>query len=928
MLKIYGSFQCMTLVEYYFEQQSLYEDKYGPNTIVLLMKGSFYESYATDTNGKAATVARLLNTVLTKENKNISDVNLQNPYMTGFPAGAISKYLRVLVRNHFTVILIDQKPGDPSCRSVARICSPGTYSDETQNEESNFVCGMYAEYSGTYLIGLTFIDVTTGECHIHEVTSNISSTRLEELYRIIETYNPSEVVCSFGFCGSAHKEEITQCITAQGRMVHCELVGESSEFFDVTYQNTTLDKVFSCDSVLTPIEYLNLELANFGRISLMALLQFCYEHDKTHVQNILIPTIHHDQQQLILHNNALYQLGVVSKNPDDKSLFDVVNHTSTALGKRLLRQQLLKPSYLSSTLNQMYDDTEELMPRIDYYDAKLRHVADIERLHRKMNNRTLHPHELVILCTSYTNIHLLLQAQKHKLLDPFSVFQSKLHETFEVSVCNVSMHDITSSLFTNSHPNTIKLSSITSQISECLQSIDKICKKFSSKLPKDATVKTEGSSKSGYFICTTSNRGSVIKNALGTKASEYTFKNDKKRCIITNSIIESIFHRLITLQEKIKPIATSLYIDSVHEMYNTNKDLLLQIHSFVAEIDVAKSRAKTAVTYGYTRPYIVDGDSESWVSATKLKHAIIDQLPTQSTSFIPNDVALDNENSGVLLYGVNGAGKSCYAKSIGLAIVLAQSGHFVPAECMKFSPFSHLYTRISDQDNIYKGQSSFFVEMSELKSIVHYANERSIVLGDEVCKGTEDISALAIVATSLRWLLDRKSKFVFATHLHRLPKLSVLKSEPRLRIKHMSVDCNSVDNVITFTRELKDGVGDTLYGIEIANFVIQNKEFNHTARAIRKEVLQKHTKLTTPKRSRYNASVVMDTCQIPGCKSSDDLEAHHIIFQSKAGSDTNVHAASNLVVLCHEHHNAVHHGKLRIHGWASTSRGRVLEYSM
>jgi len=322
--------------------------------------------------------------------------------------------------------------------------------------------------------------------------------------------------------------------------------------------------------------------------------------------------------------------------------------------------------------------------------------------------------------------------------------------------------------------------------------------------------------------------------------------------------------------------------------------------------------------YNYVKPIIKD-HTEAYIKAKDMRHAIIENLDSDF-DYVPNDIELTNDKCGILLYGVNGSGKSCYSKAIALCVVLAQTGHFVPCLNFEFSPFTKLYTRITGDDNIFKGQSSFFVEMSELKSILNYSDEKSLVIGDEVCKGTEDISAVSIVGTTIKQLLDSKTKFVFATHLHKLPSLSILKAEENLQVKHITVE---FEETTVFSRKIKDGSGDLLYGLEIAHSILNNEKFHSNAFKLRNEILNKSDKIVAEKKSKYNSKLYINKCQI--CGNTEKLEAHHIVFQSK--SKVRKDRKSNLVVLCEKHHNEVHSGKLIIEKWISTTDGKMLEYN-
>ena len=248
----------------------------------------------------------------------------------------------------------------------------------------------------------------------------------------------------------------------------------------------------------------------------------------------------------------------------------------------------------------------------------------------------------------------------------------------------------------------------------------------------------------------------------------------------------------------------------------------------------------------------------------------------------------------------------------------------MPADFLEITPFTTLFTRITSDDDLYKGLSSFFVEMQELKSVLKFADSHSIVLGDEVCRGTEDVSGMAIVASCIDTLLERNSKFIFATHLHKLPKLALLKGRTDLKIKHMAVTVTNADAIV-FDRKLVDGQGDTLYGLEIAQCILDNPEFCSKAHGVRKEITKGTGKLIRERKSRYNSNVIMTSCEI--CESCENLDTHHIIHQASSElKGRRKHSKGNLVVLCKDCHHATHHGNLEIKGWIQTSNGKILEY--
>jgi DNA mismatch repair protein MutS len=239
-------------------------------------------------------------------------------------------------------------------------------------------------------------------------------------------------------------------------------------------------------------------------------------------------------------------------------------------------------------------------------------------------------------------------------------------------------------------------------------------------------------------------------------------------------------------------------------------------------------------------------------------------------------------------------------KSIGIAIVLAQAGFFVPARSMKYYPYCNLMTRIIGNDSIDYGLSSYAVEMMELRSILTRANSRTLVLGDEVCHGTESASAVSLVAASLIHLDRMKSSFVFATHLH------------ELRQYHITVKF-SLDGRIIYDRQIKPGSGMGLYGIEVAKHLRLPVNVLHDAFAIRNKYFPNSAVPPTPVPSKYNSERFISTCEIKGCESKAD-HTHHIRYQSEASSaglidgNKELNHKDNLIGLCEKHHDEVHHG--------------------
>ena len=266
-------------------------------------------------------------------------------------------------------------------------------------------------------------------------------------------------------------------------------------------------------------------------------------------------------------------------------------------------------------------------------------------------------------------------------------------------------------------------------------------------------------------------------------------------------------------------------------------------------------------------------------------------------------------------------------KSIGLNIILAQIGYFVACEQFIFSPYHALFTRIHSNDNIYKGLSSFMVELIELTSILKRNNSNTLVIADEVCKGSEHKSSTIMVAYMLKTLCESNTSFITASHLHELVNLSTVKSLNNLQIKHIKLSYDNNNDKLIYDRVLSDGSGPNFYGLQVAKYLMKDSKFNE----ITNQILDEYNN-TSIKQSKYNSEDLLIECHI--CKNKNNLETHHIVFQKdfddKKINKNKFHLQKdsnyNLVTLCQSCHDDVDREKIIINGWTETSNGRILDY--
>jgi DNA mismatch repair protein MutS len=265
----------------------------------------------------------------------------------------------------------------------------------------------------------------------------------------------------------------------------------------------------------------------------------------------------------------------------------------------------------------------------------------------------------------------------------------------------------------------------------------------------------------------------------------------------------------------------------------------------------------------------------------------------------------------MLLYGLNGSGKSIFLKSVGLNLILAQCGFYVPSESFTFYPYKNLITKISMDDNQDKGESTFICEMLDLSEMLNKKGFNTLILGDELCSGTETDSAIALVSSAIIQFSKTLSNFIFTTHFHPISELRCIKELPNIKTFHISNDV--IDKKIVYNRKIEDGSGPQFYGIEVAKQLdIGDKEFIKTALNIRSELIGKSSSsmILSTKTTKYNKDVYLQECH--NCGSTKNIHTHHIIHQSKADKNgmlpSGIHKnhPSNLEFLCEtchiEHH--------------------------
>jgi len=894
----------LLLTEVYFKLQEHFEQKYGTNTVVFMEIGTFVEVYEVNNEelqlGKAKEMAELLNIQLTKKNKTIVENSTKNPLLAGVPTISFERYLNRLIQEQkYTIIYIKQRGEPPKVsRYVAKIISPGTNFDYTIGSEDNYIVSLLVDkHKDIYSIGYSAIDVTTGKTFLYEAhgTSEDQNFALDEIFNLLHVYKTSEVVLSF-LEGVDDQKHILRYLEIDEHYTY----SVNTQRPKIEYQNELFKRVYQIQSLLSPIEHLDLERTPMISEALAVLVHFVIEHDFHIIQKLSRPQLIDNKRYMYLGNSAFEQLGVISKDRDEMTLLRLIDKSVTAIGKRLLKERLLNPIMEEEELMRRYGLAEKVMSHTKLLEENLRNIYDLERLSRRTNLGRLHPFEMNFIHDSLLGIQdLMLYVKKHKLSKtPFSenevlVFVKEIEKTFNLDVTRkYTVQTVDENFFMRGvDPHIDELSDENAKMFQTIYIImDRIEEMLSGVANKSENrlVALGQLDKEGYFINLSKNRFAMIEaefsgTGLDIEGEFISFKDFHVKKLtnnvkITSELIESLSDKIMRNRTKIVALAKEKFVEKQHQLERRYTLLFDRMIHYVADIDVAVSTAKTAEMYNYARPMIIQAqEDENFLQILELRHPLIEVQEHQGI-YVPNDIVMGNREymdlpypetimldsmvhdghqiHGVLLYGINSSGKSSLMKSIGLSVLMAQAGFFVPASAMKFSLFESVFTRIVSKDNLAKGLSTFAVEMLEMKNIFNRAGTKSLILGDEISHGTETLSGVAIVASAIMKLAKLRSVFLFATHLHQLSTMDELVKLKNVVNLHLEVAYDEDSDKLLYNRTLQSGSGSSIYGLEFAKSLHMDKEFLDVANNIRKRLANDYDELELlvkkKKRSKYN----------------------------------------------------------------------------
>jgi DNA mismatch repair protein MutS len=502
------------------------------------------------------------------------------------------------------------------------------------------------------------------------------------------------------------------------------------------------------------------------------------------------------------------------------------------------------------------------------------------------------------------------------------------------------------------------------------------CEKANKTEKKYEYVKIHDTEKMGYSLQTTKRRAKLleeqikkqIKTVAGTEGQtntrvslEYdTVKKIKSVLLLdlsgisypvangSNSAIHSaqvdgICNTIIKSKQKMRVEIEKVFTNFVKNIQNIFEHDIQIIVDMVTMVDILQNQAYIAVKNKYCKPTINsiassasymntlenEENISSYVRIKGLRHCLIEHINTNEL-YVTNDIELGSgtDQNGILLYGTNAVGKTSLIRALGISVIMAQAGLYVPCSYFEYIPYKSIFTRILGNDNLFKGLSTFMVEMSELRVILKSANNTGLILGDELCSGTEMDSAISIFVAGLKKLHDAKCSFIFATHMHEINKYDEIEEMTRLAMKHLEVTYNKENDMLVYDRKLKDGPGFSMYGLEVCKSLHLPEDFLKYANDIRLKYRNNEQSILSAKTSKYNCKKIKNICEM--CKSEIGTEIHHLQHQKFADSSNFIghfhkNHVANLISICEKCHDAIHSNSEDLqHRKIMTSNGPVI----
>lgn len=750
-----------------------------------------------------------------------------------------------------------------------------------------------------------------------------------------------------------------------------------------SYQKEVLSKFYKFDDYNVFVQ--NFYENNIATQSFCYLLDFVYQHNPHLVNKLSEPIFENCSTRLSLANHSLKQLNIINDGNVKSSKYSCVsqllNNCQTPMGKRKFLYNILNPVCDEEYLQREYDITEYYLTELEKYNnlykMKLSSIKDLSKWERLIFLKKISPKSFYSLHNNITIIKEIYNFIKtdETLIKYFNVFEPNILniegycddllnfidsnidieiakdidqcQQFEVNFIKLGVDEELDKKTDTLRDSEIKLEEIRIYLSSLIENKEKKSSKTSD------YVKIHETEKNNFSLLSTSRRCKLLADSLPAsesittlsfiskgstkmfdlKMSKTLFSFEKQSTsnnYIVNEQINGLCKTISSIKISMRDLITLVFNKFVVKI-ESYQNKFESIINFITLIDLLHTKSSIAKSFNYCKPTIVKSD-KSFVDAKNLRHCLIEQFQTNEI-YVTNDIVLgDNKTDGMLLYGTNAVGKTSFIRALGIAVVLAQAGLYVPCSAFKFKPYKYIFTRIIGNDNIFKGLSTFAVEMSELRTILRLMNENSLVLGDELCSGTETMSAISIFIAGIQQLHRCGSSFIFATHLHEIVDFEEITSLNKLVQKHMAVVYDKENDALVYDRKLRDGPGSNMYGLEVCKSLNLPDDFIRAAFEIRMKYSPENGSLLSQKSSHFNSKKVVSMCE--NCFKNPAKEVHHLQHQNNANEDGVINNSqgvfhknnlANLMSLCETCHDEMHKNLKKGSRRVKTTRGYKLQ---
>ncbi|MFI3209511.1 MAG: DNA mismatch repair protein MutS [Peptostreptococcaceae bacterium] len=807
------------MMKQYVETKNKYKD-----CILFFRLGDFYEMFFED----ALLASKTLEITLTKKSCGLEE----KAPMCGVPYHSASNYIQKLVEHGFKVAIAEQM-GDPQTskglvsREVVEVITPGTLLEGNllDNKKNNYLLSIYIEKENS---SLSFVDITTGEIHLTKLKKD---KIIEEIAKI----SPSEII--------VNDIDFYENLENISLMSNIYL---NKNFEERYLENEIIENYFNKEY----IDYKDLDL--IMKNSLSVLLNYVFYTQKKATQNINSINVYNSFEYMTLdiftRNNLELTSSMNGKNKKG-TLLNILDKTNTSMGARLLRKCVEEPLISKDKIEERLLTIEEIkddyMLRVDLIEI-LKEIYDIERICGKVAFEKVTPKELINLKYSLSKLpHLkgLINSSGAKKLKEIinDLDEMKdLYELIEKSIVDEPSISIKDGNIIKDDFN-VELKEFR-DISKNGAYIIKEIENKEKELTNIKTLKVGFNKVFGYFIEIT--KANLVNQNLGDRyIRKQTLSNAERYITEELKIVEE---KILNAEDKIKILEYNLFVEIRNEVYK-NILKLQKISKIIANIDVVTSLSTVAYENNYIKPSI---NEDNIIEIRDGRHPVIETLVSD---FISNDTTLDDSVINIIT-GPNMAGKSTYMRQVALISLMAHIGSFVPASFANISVLDRIFTRVGASDDLSQGKSTFMVEMSEVSQILQNATNKSLIILDEVGRGTSTYDGISLAWSIVEYIKENiKAKTLFATHYHELTELENEYAE----IKNYSVLVKEENEEVVFLRKIVEGCANKSYGIHVAKLAKLPQKLLERSSEILNNLEKNHNQINI-KESSINSSVVKE----------------------------------------------------------------------